>query len=243
MLSLPEPRGELTEALFTALRAPVHTLPSLPVPDADDVLRDEDLQLALYCSYELHYRGLPDVDDAWEWEPSLLALRRSLEERLEDAVLALAGPRAPEEVQTLSAENRPGGSPSFLMPCPMTACDDPYMGEESIRRPPASKKARITSAQASRAAGSSPTLKVIQLPSPTMGTASPLDGIGLVRSGPCRVAPAEGRRSAARAPTAPREPNSMRRSTDGDRGIGCWPPWVAGRSPTREARRRASRAR
>ena len=49
------------------------------------MLRDEDLQLALYCSYELHYRGLPDVDDAWEWEPSLLALRRSLEERFEDA--------------------------------------------------------------------------------------------------------------------------------------------------------------
>ena len=98
MLSLPEPRGELTEALFTALRAPVHTLPALPVPDADDVLRDEDLQLALYCSYELHYRGLPDVDDAWEWEPSLLALRRSLEERFEEAVLALAGPREPEDV-------------------------------------------------------------------------------------------------------------------------------------------------
>jgi hypothetical protein len=98
VLSLPEPRGELTEALFAALREPVHTLPSLPVPDGDDVLRDEDLQLALYCSYELHYRGLPDVDDAWEWEPSLLALRRSLEERFEEAAVALAGPRGPEDV-------------------------------------------------------------------------------------------------------------------------------------------------
>jgi len=35
--------------------------------------------LALYCCYELHYRGFAGVDDGWEWEPSLLALRRDLE--------------------------------------------------------------------------------------------------------------------------------------------------------------------
>ena len=39
----------------------------------------------------------------------------------------------------------------------------------------------MTSAQASRATGSSPTLKVIQLPRPTTGSASPVDGIGRVR--------------------------------------------------------------
>ena len=33
----------------------------------------------------------------------------------------------------------------------MTSCEEPYIGEESIIRPPASKKARMTSAQASRA--------------------------------------------------------------------------------------------
>ena len=38
-------------------------------------MADEDLQLALYCCYELHYRGLPGVDERWEWEPSLLAAR------------------------------------------------------------------------------------------------------------------------------------------------------------------------
>ena len=27
------------------------------------------------CCYELHYRGLPGVDERWEWAPSLLALR------------------------------------------------------------------------------------------------------------------------------------------------------------------------
>ena len=56
------------------------------------------------------------------------------------------------------------------------------MGEESIILPPASKKARMTLAQASRPAGSLPTLKVIQLPRPMTGMASPLDGIGLVRT-------------------------------------------------------------
>ena len=38
-------------------------------------------------------------------------------------------------------------------------------------RPPPAKKARITAAQASRASGSLPTLKVRQLPSPTKGAA------------------------------------------------------------------------
>ena len=59
----------------------------------------------------------------------------------------------------------------------MIACDEPYIGDESIMRPPSAKKARTTSVQASRAARSSPTLKVIQLPRPTTGNASPLAGI------------------------------------------------------------------
>ncbi len=39
----------------------------------------EDLQLALYALYELHYRGFRDVDEAWEWQPGLIALRAELE--------------------------------------------------------------------------------------------------------------------------------------------------------------------
>lgn len=42
---------------------------------------DDDLHLALYCCYELHYQGLAGVDPEWEWEPSLLALRLRLEDR------------------------------------------------------------------------------------------------------------------------------------------------------------------
>jgi hypothetical protein len=78
VLALPTPRGELTAALFAALRRPVHALG--PLPDAGG----EDLQLALYVCYELHYRGAPGVDDGWEWEPSLLAARRRLEGRFLD---------------------------------------------------------------------------------------------------------------------------------------------------------------
>ncbi len=44
-----------------------------------DALGDDDLQMALYACYELHYQGLPGVDDRWEWEPSLLAQRAELE--------------------------------------------------------------------------------------------------------------------------------------------------------------------
>ena len=66
----------------------------------------------------------------------------------------------------------------------MTSCDDPYIGDESMTRPPAAKKLRMTSAQLSRATRSLPTLKVIQLPSPITGSASPLEGIGRVSIGP-----------------------------------------------------------
>src|ERR671937_296805 len=96
-----------------------------------------------------------------------------------------AGPRAAGEIQTLSVEKRPGGGVSLVRPYPTTFWDEPYMGEESIRRPPESKKAPITCAQASRAIGSLPTLKVIQLPSPTAGSTSPVEGIGLTSTRAC----------------------------------------------------------
>jgi Iron-containing redox enzyme len=67
--------------LLEALPGPVGPLPTAPAPTDE-----EDLHLALYLCYELHYRGLPDVDDRWEWEPSLLALRAGLERGFEAAL-------------------------------------------------------------------------------------------------------------------------------------------------------------
>ena len=69
-------------------------IPGVEICPNGDPLADEDLQLALYLCYELHYRGLPGVADDWEWEPSLLALRRDLERVFEAALLA-AVPRTP----------------------------------------------------------------------------------------------------------------------------------------------------
>jgi hypothetical protein len=99
---LPHPRGEISAALLDALRQPVHPLLAPVYTPPADALSDQDLQLGLYICYELHYRGLPGVADAWEWEPSLLALRRDLETAFEaalaDAVPQPAAPDRPEEM-------------------------------------------------------------------------------------------------------------------------------------------------
>ena len=88
---LPSPRGPLTQFLFGHLVEPVHALPHPPAASTD-LLADEDAVLALYVCYELHYRGFDGVDDAWEWEPTLLSLRRSLEDNFLDLLREVAGP-------------------------------------------------------------------------------------------------------------------------------------------------------
>ncbi|CAN5459887.1 iron-containing redox enzyme family protein [soil metagenome] len=102
MSVLPEARGEVSEQLLGALTGPVQTVAPLACPAPPDPLADDDLQLALYLCYELHYRGLPGVAAEWEWEPSLLGLRRELEACFEAALRAAVperdGPSAPEEM-------------------------------------------------------------------------------------------------------------------------------------------------
>jgi hypothetical protein len=69
-----------------------------------DPLADDDLQLALYLCFELHYRSFPGVDPAWEWNPTLLALRAALE-RVFLAALEEAVPgRAPVDPATVGDE-------------------------------------------------------------------------------------------------------------------------------------------
>jgi hypothetical protein len=79
---LPLPRGPVSTYLFASLRENPHEL-SMPSLRVEDALFDEDLQLALYCCYELHYRGFTSIVDEWEWEPSLVAFRSELEEVFE----------------------------------------------------------------------------------------------------------------------------------------------------------------
>jgi hypothetical protein len=79
--ALPPARGPLSEALFRALLAPAGTpvvAGELAAIASDGVL-GEDTQLTLYSLYELHYRGFRGVDESWEWQPTLLALRAALE--------------------------------------------------------------------------------------------------------------------------------------------------------------------
>ena len=84
---LPEPRGAVSEAILAALRrAP--GMCEVPLVDVADPLADDDLHLALYCCYELHYRGFDSVDPGWEWDPHLLAARQALERPFEAAVRA-----------------------------------------------------------------------------------------------------------------------------------------------------------
>jgi hypothetical protein len=100
---LPEPRGPLSEELLAALAGARGRLgaPALPV-QALDPFADEDLQLALYLCYELHYGGLPGVDERWEWDPGLIAFRGALEDVFEGALLEELGPpgesASPEEM-------------------------------------------------------------------------------------------------------------------------------------------------
>lgn len=72
----PKGRGELSELLFGALRS--------EAPDWIGALttapsNDGDAQICLWALYELHYRGLEDVPDEFEWQPELLDLRWRLE--------------------------------------------------------------------------------------------------------------------------------------------------------------------
>jgi hypothetical protein len=88
---LPAPRGPLTAWLIQHLGEPAHAVGAAPGYDGDPV-HGEDAALALYVLYELHYRGFEGVDESWEWEPSLLAVRAGLEQDFLDRVRDLVGP-------------------------------------------------------------------------------------------------------------------------------------------------------
>jgi hypothetical protein len=77
---VPKPRGALSDALFEALRNPAASWDHVLGTEPD---HDDDAQIALWTLYELHYRGFDDVDDALEWHPEALHVRRALEQTFE----------------------------------------------------------------------------------------------------------------------------------------------------------------
>ncbi|MFL1428627.1 MULTISPECIES: iron-containing redox enzyme family protein [unclassified Nocardiopsis] len=73
--TLPAPRGPVSAAVLSVLRGDRAEPPDV----AGAAPYGDDLQLALYCCYELHYRGFEGVDADREWDPALLAVRAELE--------------------------------------------------------------------------------------------------------------------------------------------------------------------
>ncbi|MFE4669742.1 iron-containing redox enzyme family protein [Streptomyces sp. NPDC056716] len=85
---LPEPRGPLSAAVTAALRAG-HPPPGPPPPPPGHCpAYGDDLQLALYLLYEVHYQGFEDVPDRLEWDGALLTLRAAIEDRFLAALRA-----------------------------------------------------------------------------------------------------------------------------------------------------------
>ncbi|MET8246493.1 iron-containing redox enzyme family protein [Streptomyces sp. NPDC005202] len=83
---LPRARGPISAAVTAFLRGTGR------LPHAEDVggaaAYGDDVQLALYLCYELHYRGFAGVAPEREWDPDLLRVRAALEHRFLSALRA-----------------------------------------------------------------------------------------------------------------------------------------------------------
>ncbi|MDX6240757.1 MAG: hypothetical protein QOG10_5577 [Kribbellaceae bacterium] len=77
-MHLPPSRGPLSSWVIAHLSG--HTsAPPLLSANGTAPWSDEDLQLALWCCYELHYRGFDGVEPEAQWDLELLAFRAQLE--------------------------------------------------------------------------------------------------------------------------------------------------------------------
>ena len=79
---LPASRGPVSASITQALSRRDPSLLTLSRDRGVDPVTDDDLQLALWVCYELHYGGFENTDPTWEWQPELIAVRRALEQRL-----------------------------------------------------------------------------------------------------------------------------------------------------------------
>ena len=128
-MPMPTPRGPLSAELIAAWSraAPLAVSPG-QIAHArawarslapDIVVGDDDLQLALYACYELHYTGVRGVDDRWEWESSLLAFRTVLEDAFEAGLRRVVPAPDPKPARIERAlaviTGRPGGALSTFL--------------------------------------------------------------------------------------------------------------------------------
>jgi hypothetical protein len=116
--ALPPARGPFSEMILELLagRGVEDRRPSPP----QDPLGDDDLHLALYLAYELHYRGLPGVLDDPEWDPRILRIRHELEALFEGALRRAIEIRdvepadVAETLRAIAAPPEADSLPSFL---------------------------------------------------------------------------------------------------------------------------------
>lgn len=94
IMTLPAARGPLTAALFAALtegaNVPAEAVAGGIRTSGADLLADDDLQLALWVAYSLHYTAIAGVPDDCEWDPGVLGLRRALERPFLEALREVA---------------------------------------------------------------------------------------------------------------------------------------------------------
>ncbi len=132
---LPSPRGEVSAHVLAVLSG--HAEPGAPPPRVEALpLGDEDQSLALYCLYELSYRGFEDVDDELEWNAGLLKLRARLEWSLLEALRAEVPheqPDAPVPEVLRAMTSGDGDGPSLAGWCAEHA-DHWHMREQAIHR-------------------------------------------------------------------------------------------------------------
>jgi hypothetical protein len=106
-MQLPEARGLLSAGVIDALAGHADldvealTRAVRNLPEHTDLLTDDDLHLALWVLYELHYRGFDGVDPDLEWDPDLVRVRRALERVFEAELRRRAEPYV---VRTLAAD-------------------------------------------------------------------------------------------------------------------------------------------
>ena len=95
-MRLPLPRGQASADVLSLLVRPVDDAEvalvqangsvQAALAATDDVVRDDDLQLTLFCLNALHYGGLAGVSDRWEWHPELRSITAPLEAVFEQTV-------------------------------------------------------------------------------------------------------------------------------------------------------------
>ena len=116
-------RGPLSDAVIrhamgTSANVDHAELAKRVVARSADVIRDDDLQLALFVLYACAYGSLPGLKANAEWDPHLLATRHILEAALEQELRAVVSTPAPpaadagEIASALFDLTAPGPGPS-----------------------------------------------------------------------------------------------------------------------------------